>query len=189
MPPADGRSRPPSAPRHRHRSFPHRRIFPDSVPGRRRPGPTDRRPGRQSRDTCSARRMRASGRGGTWRLELVRSERLRGLSRRRSHSRQRRCASSRDSCGCPERLSHAAGAIPLCVTVLCGRSSRRLCDAQDRFSHGPSSVSRGAGGRDFCRGLAGLRGRARRACRCSRRVPRLDLISPNSRSGSYREDR
>src|SRR5215208_6590121 len=34
MPPADGRSRPPSAPRHRHRSFPHRRIFPDSVPGR-----------------------------------------------------------------------------------------------------------------------------------------------------------
>jgi hypothetical protein len=31
MPPADGRSRPPSAPRHRHRSFPHRRIFPDSL--------------------------------------------------------------------------------------------------------------------------------------------------------------
>src|SRR5215207_962140 len=27
MPPADGRSRPPSAPRHRHRSFPHRRVF------------------------------------------------------------------------------------------------------------------------------------------------------------------
>src|SRR3954469_20246138 len=30
MPPADGRSRPPRAPRHRHRSFPHRRIFPES---------------------------------------------------------------------------------------------------------------------------------------------------------------
>src|SRR3954447_2980339 len=31
MPPADGRSRPPSAPRHRHRSFPHRRLLPDSL--------------------------------------------------------------------------------------------------------------------------------------------------------------
>src|SRR3954453_2901837 len=31
MPPADGRSRPPSAPRHRYWRFPHRRILPDSV--------------------------------------------------------------------------------------------------------------------------------------------------------------
>src|SRR3954464_14529668 len=38
MPPADGRSRPPSAPRHRHRSFPHRRIFPDSLASKQQRG-------------------------------------------------------------------------------------------------------------------------------------------------------
>src|SRR3954465_8190732 len=31
LPTADGRSRPPSAPRHGHRSLPHRRIFPDRL--------------------------------------------------------------------------------------------------------------------------------------------------------------